>query len=225
MGKGVPGGTVAFPYPANVPKRLKAYPVTIDQNDKRGKIERDNYASVTIPARASLPLWSHCTNVSNGGGDDDLLTAVIPEDLFIANGDRIDAMFAGSYASNANEKYPIFTLDGHTIYGAPENPSGGAWKALMTIFRSGTTTARVEITLFTLLVGSESASAITDISTLDFTTPLALVCHGTSDANNDVALKASCGTFYGAPTGADYLTDESDGAFLTDEDTGEYLTE
>lgn len=226
VGSGSAGASVSFPLQSNVAKSFRVRPITVDENLNRGRSDPDADQPFTLTGTLIQSLWSAFTNVSNATGDDDLFVGIIPNDLMSTDGDWIEAMFAGTYVTNADEKYPVFILDGHNIYAAAESPAGGSWKALLTITRSSASTARCEISFFTILSGSEVVTAITDISTLDFAAPLTVVCHGISDSNDDVVLKVTNATYYTAPPAShDYLTGSSDSDLLTGSSDTDYLWE
>lgn len=222
VGSGAPGDTVKFPLTSNVPKSFEVVPVTTDQNLNRGTFNETNKQTFSTKGAVIIPLWNLYDDVSNGDGDNDLFVGIIPDSLMTSNGDRVECLFAGQYASNSNEKYPVFKLKGTTIYAAAESPTGGFWKAEFSITRTSSTVARVEFALFTIL-SNEVVTTVIDVSGLDFTAPLTVICHATSDANDDVTLKVSHGTFYAASNIPDYLIDETSGDYLVDEDEN-YLT-
>lgn len=161
-----------------------------------------------------FPLWQAFEDFSNPTSDDDLHEGVIPPGLMATDGDRVVLLYAGSYAANPNEKYPVFKVDGNTIYSNAESPNGGFWEATITITRTDSDSARCA-TRFTGTAGV--GTSIADISGLDFTTPIAVVCRGISDANNDITLKMTDGIYYAAVAEVSYVVDD-DGALDVDDD-------
>lgn len=208
----------------SVPFDAQGRPVRLFQIAKAGNTPSDPLIAEgaqtvidTSSSEAIRHIWVAFSDVSNPTADDDLFEGVIPENLLAEDGQRVECLFAGSYASNANEKYPIFKLAGNVIFSSAESPNGGFWKAQFSITRTDTDAARVEFILFGGAGTDTEISKVVDISGLDFTSTLGVVCRGVSDANNDITLKVTNAIYYSAASEGFFVVDD-DGAIVVDDD-------
>lgn len=132
-----------------------------------------------------------------GAGEDTLITWTMPANTMGANGDQIEIITWGKYASNANNKTVkvYFGATNVVVNHAALSQNGGAWFARATVVRTG---AASQDSAGTIQYGTRSA-VVQGANVEDLTAGVVIKTTGEATSDNDVVCEGLVVRFFPAP--------------------------
>lgn len=137
-------------------------------------------------------LFDHYDTVSNSGvAETDLYSDSIPLNTLLSDGQKLSAIYAGTFANTANNKFVKVYFNGSAVFdtGSTAFTALSSWEVRVTIVRTSATTCRVTASFISSHSALRSYSVQVDLAAQNFAQANILKITGAGGASADVSAK------------------------------------
>jgi hypothetical protein len=205
LGSLAPGTTASFPKEVASSKNFTLYSVPRDSSGQRRttSFEQSKNTSLSVTVQKSnYVIKDFFTSEENDAGTEtELYVTEVPANTLLNNGDKLRAVFAGTFAANANNKIVSAYFNTGDYIFSPDTAttqSGGSWRLEIDIIRSGA--GSYVSTVHFSRSGSSSGyeTQLFEVTGVDYDETVNLILSGEGVSASDVVAKFGYVEFIGA---------------------------